>query len=710
MDKFLTKDKVREILKNAPPGTTPVGIISGLRERGYELEGYQEAGANTGTAPAAQEAKPSVGGFLTNFAKSGGRFLAGTASALVHPVRTIETISDVAAGGLQAGAEKLGFKPPDQQAANDRAMQMGVEAPNFDRQRQAWSSVVDFYKERYGGVDKLKKTIYEDPVGFLGDLSVVLGGAGGTVSKVGEVSKAAQVARAGEAISTAARTIDPLQAAVKASGLGVSKLAEGRTVGGQSFKPDVAAAAKELDISLPASAQTSSKVVQGTEAILSKGFFGKNINEQIAKSRAQLQSVSDKTAETVKSAIEGHVADYVSNPKNARDIGTTIQTGFDNLKTAAEETRSALYDAVPAEVAQAPADFTKTLETVNSSLAKMDLSSVSPQGRTLLERLRTDLADAQPTTRQIERKTMYDTVLEPETVPPKRPLTFENLKATRTEIGRMLGNRVDPVSTGIKSQLEGLYAALSEDMNSTVAKVSPEAKDAFDAANAANKQLMEDFNGKVAKTISNTDPEKLVDTFLKKNNVSQLETIRQVAGEEAVQSLQAAFTNKLFLNSTKDGVVSVEALKKNLAKYDPGTVETLLGSEGAGRLNKTIQNLEAVETEAMAKFGKIDTVKKALQEGTKMGENSPTAFLNKYNIFGSGAVAAIASKNIPVLIALVSGVIGEAAANKFFTSQLGQDFLTKGIKLDGSAGKWIMKKAPRSAGTLPEAINKASGR
>lgn len=39
---FISKDKIIEILKNAPEGTTPEGIISILRERGHELEGYQE--------------------------------------------------------------------------------------------------------------------------------------------------------------------------------------------------------------------------------------------------------------------------------------------------------------------------------------------------------------------------------------------------------------------------------------------------------------------------------------------------------------------------------------------------------------------------------------------------------------------------------------------------------------------------------------------
>ena len=40
---LLTKEQVRQIILNAPPDTTPEGIISALREEGHELEGYDEA-------------------------------------------------------------------------------------------------------------------------------------------------------------------------------------------------------------------------------------------------------------------------------------------------------------------------------------------------------------------------------------------------------------------------------------------------------------------------------------------------------------------------------------------------------------------------------------------------------------------------------------------------------------------------------------------
>lgn len=37
---YLRKTEIEEIIKNAPPGTTPAGIVAALREQGHQLEGY----------------------------------------------------------------------------------------------------------------------------------------------------------------------------------------------------------------------------------------------------------------------------------------------------------------------------------------------------------------------------------------------------------------------------------------------------------------------------------------------------------------------------------------------------------------------------------------------------------------------------------------------------------------------------------------------
>lgn len=44
---YIPKTKIKEIIDNAPAGTTPAGIIAVLRKRGHELEGYKRAEQKT---------------------------------------------------------------------------------------------------------------------------------------------------------------------------------------------------------------------------------------------------------------------------------------------------------------------------------------------------------------------------------------------------------------------------------------------------------------------------------------------------------------------------------------------------------------------------------------------------------------------------------------------------------------------------------------
>jgi len=118
--------------------------------------------------------KRTIGGFAGNVAKSGGRLITDTASAVLNPVDTVKNI--------------IGL----------------VKDPMV---------LVDYYKNRYG--KDLATTLYEDPVGVLADLSTLIGGAGAVVKGVGAVSKASGLSRAGSTLSKISRATDPLMMAGK---------------------------------------------------------------------------------------------------------------------------------------------------------------------------------------------------------------------------------------------------------------------------------------------------------------------------------------------------------------------------------------------------------------------------------------------------------------------------------------------------------------
>jgi hypothetical protein len=180
--------------------------------------------------PVAAAAPPSVGGFLENVVSSGGKMFNDVATAVTHPLDTVDALTDVAAGAV----EKL--------------------IPGEQKHEQAANALGAHFVDRYGGMDQFLNTLYTDPVGVAGDLSTVLGG-GAAAFKV--TAKAAQLAKLGraaeaatvvsEALAGAGAAVDPLVA----TGRAVSKVAP--------------------NIGLPAIASRNPKMREATEFIRERG-------------------------------------------------------------------------------------------------------------------------------------------------------------------------------------------------------------------------------------------------------------------------------------------------------------------------------------------------------------------------------------------------------------------------------------------------------
>lgn len=145
--------------------------------------------------------------FAGNVVKSGARLIGDTASAVFHPIRTAKSI-----GGLVAGTAQL----------LDPTQKLGTQHEDTAR------AVGQFYKDRYGGLENIKNTLYNDPIGALADVATVATGVGGALrggasvaSKLGSVSKASKLAQAGKLASNIGTKIDPIMIA----GQGVDKVA-----------------------------------------------------------------------------------------------------------------------------------------------------------------------------------------------------------------------------------------------------------------------------------------------------------------------------------------------------------------------------------------------------------------------------------------------------------------------------------------------------
>lgn len=111
------------------------------------------------------------GAMLRNAPKSAVEFAGNVITPIIHPVNTFTGLGDVLGGIMEPITPDFLY---------------GKEA--LVSAKNARSGVVDFFTNRYGGYENLKRTVAEDPVGFLGDLSTVLTGGAAATGKLGAAS------------------------------------------------------------------------------------------------------------------------------------------------------------------------------------------------------------------------------------------------------------------------------------------------------------------------------------------------------------------------------------------------------------------------------------------------------------------------------------------------------------------------------------------
>lgn len=134
----------------------------------------------------------AVAEMLRNTPGSAIKFASNLAGAVLHPADAAKAILDLGAGSLRNVLPSSVSKFVDKFDPNPKAAE--------DASTLA-SNVGNAYKDRYGTLERVKKTIVEDPVGAAADLSTVLG-VGGFFAP----------GKAGQALATASKYTNPVSA------------------------------------------------------------------------------------------------------------------------------------------------------------------------------------------------------------------------------------------------------------------------------------------------------------------------------------------------------------------------------------------------------------------------------------------------------------------------------------------------------------------
>jgi hypothetical protein len=137
--------------------------------------------------------------------------------AIMSPIETGKTLLALGEGALtnllpQNWADKL-----DQ-------FNIAIGLPSHAKSEQMAEEVGKYFVDKYKDEESIKHVLATDPASVLLDIGMVLSGGGAAVTKVGTVTKVANISKAGDIISKTSSFVDPVSLGLKAS-LGVGNAA-----------------------------------------------------------------------------------------------------------------------------------------------------------------------------------------------------------------------------------------------------------------------------------------------------------------------------------------------------------------------------------------------------------------------------------------------------------------------------------------------------
>lgn len=199
-------------------------------------------------------------------------------------------------------------------------------------------------------------------------------------------------------------------------------------------------------------------------------------------SASTMQTAREKLLGQVEGAVD-NIANNAGRAQGNRGIGVALQRGVKSANERGEAQMSALYDSIPI----APETMSETSNAVqylkgltekfgsNSEFAKNKVNAAIVRD---YQALRSKFV-------QVPDGDKMDAIGRPimKTVEVPQGLSFNDLKKWRTDVGEYVGEALFTGEKGTRSEMRGLYAALSSDMEALATKEGPKALAAFKRAN-----------------------------------------------------------------------------------------------------------------------------------------------------------------------------------------------------------------------------------
>jgi len=238
-------------------------------------------------------------------------------------------------------------------------------------------------------------------------------------------------------------------------------------------------------------------------------------------------------------------------------------------------------------------------------------------------------------------------------------LPYKALRALRTKIGDQLGTvEINPDVP--RAQLKKLYAALSDDLRVAVDDAGPEARVAYEKANAFTKNLHEKMD--VLQTvIDRQSPEQIFQaaTSGTREGYTRIRTVMNALPEDGKRALASAFVRRLgravpSQQNAAGDLFSTQTFIKNYSMLKPQARDALFGKMG---------------TFFRSDLDKIAATAEKINAGSKVFENkSGTAQQAILYTTVGGVLGALLAGNVKLAAIGGAGIAGSNAGAKIMTS------------------------------------------
>lgn len=297
-------------------------LLEDAKRRGLIPEDNPEQIPNT-NAPKEKPASRSVSDVLSeaksNLGPSGAQFVKDTVYPITNTVDWAKGVANLSGGLISKGVENFVKQDPEARARNEA----GLDA------------MIDYFKNRYNGVENIKDTIATDPVGVASDVATILTLGGGAVSKLGKVGKLGTLEKTGRIVNKVGNYLDPSTYVAKPVG---AVLKKGADVGGNVFnyfyRPsefgELSKGARErLADMYQSSNATPDELRQKLTELGPRAFFSdlnqtftdvtEGINQQVGPARnmisAKFKERSKFAPQAIKDSLDANMGEPVNVPK-----------------------------------------------------------------------------------------------------------------------------------------------------------------------------------------------------------------------------------------------------------------------------------------------------------------------------------------------------------------------------------------------------------